>query len=42
MILMPGNHCAENIQKSIEDVVNRYEVDSSKIIGNTQKIIYYY
>ena len=34
MDLMPGNHCAEHIQEATEKIVNRYEFDYSKIIGN--------
>lgn len=33
MTLMPGNHCAEFIQKAIEQQVNRYDFDKTKIIG---------
>ena len=35
MCLMPGNHCAENIKKAVEVLVNRYDFDYSKIIGST-------
>lgn len=34
MIIMPGNHCAENIQLAIESLVNKYEFDTTKIIGS--------
>ena len=34
MMIMPGNHCAENIQEAIEKLVNKYDFDSTKIIGN--------
>ena len=34
MCLMPGNHCAENIKKAIEQLVNRYDFNKKKIIGN--------
>ena len=33
MMLMPGNHCAENIKIAIEELVNRYSFDKSKIHG---------
>ena len=33
MTLTPGNHCAEMIKKAIEKVVNRFDFDSSKLIG---------
>lgn len=33
MMLMPGNHCAENIKIAIEKLVNRYSFDKSKIHG---------
>ena len=33
MILMPGNHCAENIKEAIETLVNRFDFDKSKIHG---------
>ena len=34
MCLMPRNHCAENIKIAIEQLVNRYDFDYKKIIGN--------
>ena len=37
MCLMPGNHCAENIKKSIEQLVNRYSFNKKKIIGNRKQ-----
>ena len=33
MILMPGNHCAENIKLAIESIVNDYSFDKSKLSG---------
>ena len=36
---MKGPHCAENIQLSIEDMINKYQIDKSKIVGKAaQKI----
>ena len=33
MMLMPGPHCAENIQMAVENLVNKYDFDKTKIIG---------
>lgn len=33
MISMPGNHCAENIQEAIENIINRFDFNYSKISG---------
>ena len=33
IMIMPGNHCAEMIQEAIESLVNKYDLDSLKIIG---------
>jgi hypothetical protein len=33
MMLMPGDHCAEHIQEALQDAINKYDFDFSKIIG---------
>ena len=30
---MKGSHCAENIRNSIEEMINKYPIDKSKIVG---------
>lgn len=34
MMRMPGSHCAENIKQGIEEIVNKYDFDKSKIDCN--------
>jgi hypothetical protein len=34
MTIMPGNHCAENIQLAIENIMQKYDFDTKKILGN--------
>ena len=33
MTRMSGGHCAENIKKAIEEIVNRFVFDKRKLIG---------
>jgi hypothetical protein len=33
MIIMPGNHCAENIQTAIQNIMQEYDFDTNKILG---------